>query len=391
VNQALTLALDAMGGDKAPDIVIRGAELARERWPTLRFQFYGPAERLQPLVAQYDRLAQISEICHAPGVIPNDMKPSQALRAGAQSSMRLAIEAVRAGRADAVVSAGNTGALMALSKMLLGTLPGIRRPAITSFFPTLTGECVMLDLGANLDCDAETLAQFALMGHIFGKTVFSWHTPKVGLLNVGAEHQKGRESIRQAAALIRSAYPMVNFHGFVEGNDIGAGLVDVVVTDGFSGNIALKTAEGTAHLINDYIRQAFTHSLLAKIGYLFARPALRRLRHRLDPRRYNGAVFLGLDKVAVKSHGGTDGLGFAAAIDVAVEMLVHNCLEQMRAQFALETAANSSKPEAAAAAAAVIPATEPAGILSDAPSNTPADTHQNTPANTPENTGERGS
>jgi glycerol-3-phosphate acyltransferase PlsX len=347
MSASLTLALDAMGGDKAPEIVIRGADLARERWPAIRFQFYGPQDQLEPLLARFPRLAPLSEICHAPDVILNDMKPSQALRSGGKSSMRLAIEAVREGRADAVVSAGNTGALMALAKLLLGTLPGIRRPAITSFFPTLTGECVMLDLGANLDCDAEVLAQFALMGHIFGKTVFGWSTPKVGLLNVGAEHQKGRESIRQAAALIRERYGMVNFEGFIEGNDIGVGAVDVVVTDGFTGNIALKTAEGTASLINDYIRQAFMHSLLARLGYLFARPALKRLKTRLDPRRYNGAVFLGLNKVAVKSHGGTDALGFAAAIDVAVEMITHNCLEQMRIQFAHETAMASppSAPE----------------------------------------------
>jgi glycerol-3-phosphate acyltransferase PlsX len=337
MSVSLTLALDAMGGDKAPDIVVRGADLARERWPDVHFQFYGDRERLEPLLAHFPKLAQLSEICHTPDRIPNEMKPSQAIRVGGKSSMRLAIEAVRDGRADAVVSAGNTGALMAFAKLLLGTLPGIRRPAITSFFPTLTGECVMLDLGANLDCDAEILAQFALMGHIFGKTVFSWSTPKVGLLNVGSEHQKGKESIRQAATLIRERYSMVNFYGFIEGDDIGIGKVDVVVTDGFTGNVALKTAEGTARLINDYIRQAFMHSVMARLGYLFARPALRRLKTRLDPRRYNGAVFLGLNKVAVKSHGGTDALGFAAAIDVAVEMMTHNCLEQMRTQFAHET------------------------------------------------------
>jgi glycerol-3-phosphate acyltransferase PlsX len=348
MSVALTLALDAMGGDKAPDIVVGGAELARERWPEVHFQFHGDQAQLAPLLAQFPKLAAVSEICHTPERIPNDMKPSQAVRTGGKSSMRLAIEAVRDGRADAVVSAGNTGALMALAKLLLGTLPGIRRPAITSFLPTLSGECVMLDLGANLDCDAEILAQFALMGHIFGKTVFNWNSPKVGLLNVGSEHQKGKESIRQAAGLIRSRYGMVNFHGFIEGDDIGNGKVDVVVTDGFTGNVALKTAEGTARLINDYIKQAFMHSLFARLGYLFARPALRRLKTRLDPRRYNGAVFLGLNKVAVKSHGGTDALGFAAAIDVAVEMITHACIAQMRTQFAHEIALSAHTDESPA-------------------------------------------
>ncbi len=337
--ETLILALDAMGGDRAPDIVVKGANIARERTPGLQFVFYGDAERIERSLKPLKKLQSISTVVHCKTAIPDDMKASQALRLGRDSSMYHAIQAATKGEAHGVLSAGNTGALMALAKMASGTIPGVRRPAITSFLPTFTGETVMLDLGANIDCDGDILAQFALMGHLFGKAVFNWDNPSVGLLNVGVEHQKGREDLKKAASILKDQHPDINFYGFIEGNDISTGKVDVVVTDGFTGNIALKTAEGTARLISEYIRQTFRSSMLAQLGYLIARPAFNKLRHRLDPRRYNGAVFLGLNHIVLKSHGGTDALGFAAAIDVAVELMQSNCLEQMRILFAEKQAA----------------------------------------------------
>jgi glycerol-3-phosphate acyltransferase PlsX len=220
-----------------------------------------------------------------------------------------------------VVSAGNTGALMALAKFALKTLPGIGRPAMGSIVPTVRGESVMLDLGANIDCDSTTLAQFAVMGEVFARNVLGVREPTVGLLNIGTEELKGSETIRTAAATLRDSGLPIKFHGFVEADDIAAGTVDVIATDGFAGNIALKSAEGTARLYTEYLKSAFRRSLFSRLGYLLARPALRLLRERVDPRAYNGAMFLGVNGVVVKSHGGTDHKGFANAIGVAFDMV----------------------------------------------------------------------
>jgi glycerol-3-phosphate acyltransferase PlsX len=330
----ITLALDAMGGDNAPAIVVEGARLSLARNPGTRFILYGTENTVRPLLDTHPALAAACELRAAEAVVTNDMKPSAALRLAKTSSMGRAIDCVRQGEAAGVISAGNTGALMALAKLHLGMLPGIKRPAIASFFPTRTSECIMLDLGANVECDADNLVQFARMGHIFAQTILGWDNPSLGLLNVGAEGQRGREEIREAAAILVRDFPKLNYHGFVEGNDITAGTVDVIVTDGFTGNIALKTAEGTAKLVSDFTKQAFNNSLMAKIGYLFAANAMKKLKQRVDPRRYNGAVFLGLPQVVIKSHGGTDALGFAAAIDVAVEMVANHCLQSLREHFA---------------------------------------------------------
>ena len=263
--------------------------------------------------------------------------------------MRLAIDAVAEGRADCVVSAGNTGALMAMSKVVLRTVPGIDRPAMASLFPTQRGESVMLDLGANVECDADNLVQFALLGDVFARTVLGLVQPVVGLLNVGSEELKGHDAVREAAARLRDTFSPISFHGFVEGDDIGAGTVDVIVTDGFTGNIALKTAEGTVKLVIEFFRAAFRHSLLGRIGYIFARGALNRLRGRLDPRRYNGAVFLGLQGIAVKSHGGADALSFANAIGVAVDMKANGFLDKIREELVrLHGHGSSAKPQSAA-------------------------------------------
>jgi len=348
VTGRLTLALDAMGGDNAPAAVVRGANLALRRHPQTDFLFYGREGELRPLVERLRRLRAVSQIVHTDDVVRSDEKPSVALRGGRRSSMRLAIDAVRDGTANAVVSGGNTGALMAMAKFALKTLPGVDRPAISSFFPTLRGETAMLDLGANVVCDARNLVQFTVMGNCFARSVLGIPEPSYALLNVGSEEMKGNETLQEAAALLRTLSLPGTFMGFVEGDDIAKGTVDVVVTDGFTGNVALKTAEGTATLYSEFLRRTFRSSLLAGLGYLLARPAMYKLRKRVDPRRYNGAVFLGLNGIAVKSHGGTDSLGFAHAIGVAADLARHGFLDSMRRDFEAIARA-SSAPEAQAA------------------------------------------
>jgi glycerol-3-phosphate acyltransferase PlsX len=315
------IALDAMGGDHAPAIVIDGAALARERYPEIKFIFFGDEAVITPLLAKHPKLGKCSELRHTADVIAADLKPSLALRQGRRSSMRLAINAVAEGKADCIVSAGNTGALMAMAKFVLKTLPGIDRPAIATVLPTRKGETVMLDLGANIECDAENLVQFALMGAIFCRCVLGRSEPSIGLLNIGTEELKGHDEVRIAASILRERPIPGRLYGFVEGNDITAGTVDVVVTDGFSGNIALKSIEGAAHLISHFLKQALKSSVMSRMGYLMSHGAFKRLKSRMDPRRYNGAMFLGLQGVCVKSHGGTDAEGFANAIGVAHDLV----------------------------------------------------------------------
>jgi len=328
-----------MGGDRAPAIVLKGAEIALQRFPNVDFLLFGAEDRVRPLLARLPNLSRTARLCHTSEMVPADAKPSLALRTARRSSMRLALDAVAEGRADGMVSAGNTGALMAMAKFVLKTLPGIERPAIASLFPTGVGETVVLDLGANVECDAANLVQFALMGDVFARTVLGLPAPSVALLNVGAEDLKGNAAVRSAAAELRTGLVPVQFYGFVEGDDIPRGTVDVVVTDGFTGNVALKMAEGTARLFGDFLESAFRHSLLARIGYLFARGALKKLRLRLDPRRYNGAIFLGLAGIAVKSHGSTDALGFANAIGVAVDMKANGFIDKICSELARLTQA----------------------------------------------------
>ncbi len=317
----VVLALDGMGGDHAPEVIVNGADIARERYPGSSFLLFGDPARLKPFVDRRKGLAQVLEIVPAADAVTADDKPSFALRRRRQSSMWLAVDGAAQGRADTVVSAGNTGALLAISMMAMRMLPGAHRPALASFMPTSRGETVMLDLGANLECDAENLAEFAVMGSVFAQVLLGLSAPTVGLLNVGSEELKGHEELRQAALWLRREGSPVSFQGFVEGNDIGTGKVDVVVTDGFTGNVALKTIEGTAKLYTSFVREAFRTSTFAKIGALFASGALVKMRKRVDPRRYNGGVFVGLDGVCVKSHGGTDALGFAYAIGMAIDMV----------------------------------------------------------------------
>jgi len=349
LSARITIALDVMGGDQAPLMVLKGADKSLKRYPQAEFLLFGDEAKIKPLLAKMPRLTRRSQIQHTDAFVTNEAKPSVALRTGRRSSMRLAIDAVAEGKADGSVSAGNTGALMAMAKFALKMLPGIDRPAIAPFFPTLRGESVMLDLGANIECDADNLVQFALMGDAFARTVLGLVQPTVGLLNVGSEDLKGHEALRSAAMKLRDANAPVKFYGFIEGNDIAEGTVDVVVTDGFTGNIALKTAEGTARLFSTFLRAAFKHSLLARIGYLFAADALKKMRERMDPRRYNGAMLLGLNGIAVKSHGGADALGFANAIGVAVDMKINGFVDQIRDEIARLNAIQTppSAPQAA--------------------------------------------
>ena len=334
-----------MGGDTAPRLVVRGANLARRRHPDVDFLMFGREAEVQPLLDRLKRLKAVTTLVHTDDVVGSDDKPSVALRAGRNSSMRLAINAVQEGRADGVVSAGNTGALMAMAKFVLKTMPGVDRPAIAAFFPTLRGETLMLDLGANVACDGRNLVDFTVMGNAFARCVVGVLQPSYGLLNVGSEEMKGHEALQEASAALREVNLPGQFVGFVEGDDIAKGTVDVVITDGFTGNIALKTAEGTASLITEYMRRTFRSSFLAGLGYLMARSAMRKLRKRLDPRRYNGAIFLGLNGITVKSHGGTDALGFANAIGVAIDMKKYSIVERTRADFA---ALVQGRPEAEA-------------------------------------------
>ena len=310
-TKMLRLALDAMGGDNAPACVVRGADIACGDNPNLSVVFYGDQARITPLIQRARNLSSAT-IIHTTDEVSPDDTASQAVRRGKETSMWMAIASVADGHADAVVSAGNTGALMAMSKLQLRTMTGVTRPAIAAFFPTVGELMCMLDLGANLECDAENLVQFAILGQAFHRSLTGKEAPRLGLLNVGEEEQKGHEYLRAASRRLGDPELGVNYQGFVEGSDLTNGKLDVVVTDGFSGNIALKTAEGTAKQIAGYLRAAMQRTFMARLGYVLARGAFAYLREKMDVRKANGGVFLGLNGIVVKSHGGTDAEGFAA-------------------------------------------------------------------------------
>jgi glycerol-3-phosphate acyltransferase PlsX len=317
------IAIDAMGGDAGPAAMIAGAARAHRRDPSLRFTFYGDEHDVEALLRKHGDLASSAIVIHSPEAIGASEKPSQAIRRARNTSMGMAINAVKEQQADAALSGGNTGALMAMSKLALRTMPGIDRPALAALLPSLgETDCVMLDLGANTECDAQNLVQFAVMGAAYARCVLGIASPRVKLLNIGTEELKGTDELKDAAALLRKAdYLPFSFNGFTEGDQLSRGEVDVVVTDGFSGNIALKTAEGTARFVTDLLRRAFTSSLRSKAGFALSRPALNLLQVHLDPNNHNGAVFLGLNGLVVKSHGGANPKGVANAIRVAASMV----------------------------------------------------------------------
>jgi glycerol-3-phosphate acyltransferase PlsX len=317
------IALDAMGGDHGASVVIPGADVSLARHPDSEFILFGDETVVKPLLAAHPRLQAASRFVHTEVAVRMDDKPSQALRAGRwKSSMWLAIDAVKKGEADVAVSSGNTGALMAMAKFNLRTMAEIERPAIAALWPTLRGTAIALDMGATIGADTQHLVDMAVMGGAMARIVQRIDRPKVGLLNIGVEEAKGLEPLREAGRILREArLPDMEYVGFVEGNDIGKGVVDVVVTDGFTGNIALKTAEGTARQFAEMLRQAMRRSWATRLGYLLARGAFRELRERLDPARGNGGVFLGLNGIVIKSHGGTTPEGFAAAVNLGRDMV----------------------------------------------------------------------
>jgi glycerol-3-phosphate acyltransferase PlsX len=329
--QKVRIALDAMGGDHGPSVVLPGAELSLTRHPDTEFILVGDRAKIEPLLDTYPRLKAASRVVHTDVAIKMDDKPSQALRYGRwKSSMWLALEAVKKAEADVAVSAGNTGALMAMSKFYLKTMAGIERPAIAAIWPTLRGESVVLDLGATIGADTQHLIDMAVMGSAMARILFDLERPTVGLLNIGVEEVKGLDEVKEAGQLLRDRnLPYLDYIGFVEGDDIGKGTADVVVTEGFAGNIALKAAEGTARQLAGYLKAAMSRTIWTKIGYLFARGAFRTLAEKMDPRRSNGGVFLGLNGVVIKSHGGTDAEGFAAAIDIGYDMVRYELLAKI--------------------------------------------------------------
>jgi glycerol-3-phosphate acyltransferase PlsX len=329
--QKVRIALDAMGGDFGASVVVPGAAISLGRHPETEFLLFGDRALIEAQLASHPTLKAVSRVVHTDVAVSMHDKPSQALRRGRKtSSMWLAIDAVKKGEADVAVSAGNTGALMAMARFGLRMLPGIDRPGLAAVWPTMRGNSVVLDLGATIGGDAHHLKALAVMGSAMASALFDLKRPTVGLLNIGVEEMKGGEEIRAAAELLREAdLPQLEFIGFVEGDGIGKGAADVIVTEGFSGNIALKAAEGTARQFTEYLRSAMNRSWRSKIGYLFAKDAFRALREKVDPNKSNGAVFLGLNGIVVKSHGGTSAEGFAYAVDVGYEMVRYDLLTKI--------------------------------------------------------------
>jgi phosphate acyltransferase len=330
MSKALTISLDAMGGDHGPSVVVPGAAMAAERHPGTKFLLFGDRTAIEAELGKHPKLQKVADIRHTDVAISMDDKPSQALRRGrGKSGMWLAIDAVKTGEANACVSAGNTGALMAMSRFVLKMVPGIERPAIAAMWPTLRSESVVLDVGATVGADSRQLLEFAVMGEAMARCLHGLPKPTVGLLNIGTEELKGNENVKEAGRLLRELDLPLQYHGFVEGDDIGKGTVDVVVTEGFTGNVALKAAEGTAKQISTFLRAALKSSIISTIGAFLAKGAFNALRERLDPRKHNGGVFLGVNGVVVKSHGGTDALGFATAVDVAIEMATNGLVQKI--------------------------------------------------------------
>ena len=334
MSQPRTIALDAMGGDHGPPVVVAGAAISLERFPSLSFALFGNQGRIAVELEKFPALAGKSRVIHTDATVGMSDKPSQALRRGKGTSLWLAIEAVQKGEADVVVSAGNTGAFMAMSKLILRPMAGIERPAIAAIWPTVNAECIVLDVGANIGATARQLSDYAFMGAAMARALFHVERPTVALLNVGVEEIKGDEEVRQAHAWLKSTGLPLDYRGFIEGDQIGQGAVDVVVVEGFAGNVALKTAEGTARQIGEYLKAAMRRTWLSQLGALLASGGFRVLKAKMDPRRSNGGTFLGLNGIAVKSHGGTDALGFASAVDLAYEMAESRLTTRLAADLA---------------------------------------------------------
>ena len=330
------LALDAMGGDGGPALILAGAALALERWPHLTFALVGDSVQISAQLEDKPALRAASEIVHASDMIQGHEKPTQAIRRAKTTSMGIAIDLVKQGAVGGTVSAGNTGAMMAMAKLALRTMPGIDRPALAALLPTFgENDVVMLDLGANTECDTRNLVEFAVMGAAYARTTMGLARPRTSLLNIGSEDQKGTDEIREAADILRAATNLgMDFRGFIEGDKLSRGDSDVIVCDGFSGNIAVKTIEGTARFVTDLLRRAFTSSIRSKFGFLISRPATELMRHHLDPNNHNGGVFLGLNGVVVKSHGSANAKGVANAIGVALKLVADDITRRITEDLA---------------------------------------------------------
>jgi len=330
----ITVAIDAMGGDHGPHVTVPAALAVLDRDPEVNIVLVGLHDALEAELRQRKRsLSARLRIHHASEVVTMDDAPALAMRNKKDSSMRVAVDLVKTGEAHAAVSAGNTGALMAISRFVLKMLPGIERPAICTVLPSRKGRVYMLDLGANVDCEAEHLRQFAVMGAMLASAVEEKPNPSVGLLNIGSEVIKGNDVVKEAGELLRQSH--LNFHGNVEGDDIYKGTTDVVVCDGFVGNVALKTTEGLAQMLGAFLKEEFKRNLLTKLMAVAAWPVITRFKKRVDPRRYNGATLLGLRGIVIKSHGGADSFAFQFAIERAISEARHGVLRRINEQMAL--------------------------------------------------------
>lgn len=329
MSNNLVISVDAMGGDKSPRVVIEGLAIAAKKNPDISFLLFGDETKVNPVLDMFPDLKKVCKLQHTNEMVRNEDKPSQVIR-NRNTSMYMAIDAVRKGEAQAIVSAGNTGALMAISKLVLKTITKIHRPAIVSIMPHRSGKYVMLDLGANTECSAINLAEFALMGDILARHALGIEKPRVALLNIGAEEMKGKEEIRQAAQLIKNSKMSIDFRGYIEPHEIPNGVADVIVSDGFTGNIALKSTEGTARLVIRMVKDAIKKSFFAKIGLPFMMGVILKIKKTMDPRMYNGAMFVGLNGLSVKSHGGTDALGFSVAVNNAASLVRQNFVTTIR-------------------------------------------------------------
>ena len=336
MDQPQTISIDVMGGDVGPDVTLDGADQMLKRRPGVKFLLFGDEAVVPAVLDRFPAVKAASTFVHCEVTVAMDAKPSLALRQGRwKSSMWRAIEAVKDGSASVAVSAGNTGALMAMAKFCLHTMSEVERPGIAAIWPTLRSESIVLDMGATIGADARQLVDYAVMGGAMARTLFHCDTASVGLLNIGAEDVKGNDEVRAAHQILRDTdFGNIDYRGFVEGDDIGQGHVDVIVTEGFTGNIALKTAEGTAKQLFSYLKSSLSRTLLTRIGYVFARSAFMRLRDKMDPRKHNGGVFLGLNGIVIKSHGGTDAYGFANALDLGFDMARNDLLSKIRSDLA---------------------------------------------------------
>ena len=332
-KQNICISVDTLGGDNGESVIVEGLELVRRQYTHVSYLLHGNSKKLDPLLTNYPELKKLSTIVHSSQAVLMTQKPTDALRNGKDTSMFSCIDSVQSKQADAAVSCGNTGALMLMSLVKLRKIPGVNRPAIAILWPSRnhSGFNIVLDAGADVKADPEDLLKYAVMGSTYAQNGFNLTTPRVGLLNVGTEDIKGSQDLFEANERIKQASKKNNYEymGFVEGTDIPSDKVDVIVTDGFTGNIALKTGEGTAKLIGDFMNESFRKNMLSKISSILAIKPLKRLKEKIDPRRVNGGVLIGLNGLVVKSHGNADHVGIEAAVKLAIKLTTNNFSENL--------------------------------------------------------------